>query len=103
MPDVGVDVWKYLATALGSSVLTGVTAWFLIGNQVVTRPEMVEYVERYSPFVVQRGELLATIRQLENASKDNLSTLESLKHKIDSLLIENAKQTAVLRKVQEER
>lgn len=97
------EVWKYMTAVLGSAVVTGVTSWMVMGGDLVRRGEMEVYVEKYSPYVLQRGELMSQLRQVSETSANNAKVLAALKDRIDALILENAKQTAALRKAQEDR
>lgn len=61
--------WKgVVLAALISIVLTGVSAWFLVGQQAVSRAEVSEMIRTQDPYLADRQ----TVQQLK-ASVDGLT------------------------------
>lgn len=77
-----------LATTLAGSMLTGVAAWLVFGQDKVDRDEMVTYVQTQSPWVMQRGEIQASVKHNSDQLKDLQASVQTLVDVQHALLVE---------------
>jgi hypothetical protein len=68
------DIMKMAVSAMVAMLVTGAAAWMVFGQDKVTRTEMVDYVAHNSPWVVERGEITASVR----GNARNLQKLEQI-------------------------
>jgi hypothetical protein len=66
------DLLKIAVSSMLAMIVTGATSWMVFGQDKVSRSEMVDYVSHSSPWVVERGEISASVK----GNSKNISKLE---------------------------
>lgn len=72
------DLLKIVISALSATLLTGAAAWITLGRDVVSRQEMALHVAQNGPWVTERGEVVAGIRE----NTRNIAKLEEFYRKL---------------------
>ncbi len=95
----GNGVWKAIATGLGGLVMGLLLAWFTAyQSKGVTQKEMQEYVEKYSPYSVQKDVLnaqqatqdrqIGELQALSNRAFDRVTILDTKLHDSEREILE---------------
>jgi hypothetical protein len=92
------EVWKLVAVGLFGAAVSGIGTWMTLGPNLVRRVEMQEYVQTYSPWAIERGEIKSRVATLVEMVRENQTSLNQVRLRLDTLVIENAKQTAELQR-----
>lgn len=71
---------KIIVSVMAAAILTGASAWMVFGQDKVTRPDMVDYVQHNSPWVISRGEIGAAI-------KGNIDSIAKLERICERLIV----------------
>ena len=77
-------LWRTAAAALLGVVLTGLSAWLLVGQKAVGREEVMQMIAAESPYVADR-------RAIEERLDQNSRLLARLVSDVNEIKIEQAK------------
>lgn len=56
-----VQLLQTLIGVLATALVTGAGCWLVFGQDSVSRPEMVDYVQERAPWVIERGAVKAEV------------------------------------------
>ena len=73
------ELIKIALTACLGIIVTGATAWLVFGQDKITRGEMVEFVNKQTPWVLERG-------QIQGAISRNTQTATELGKQVTALV-----------------
>lgn len=88
MTNERVGLWKAVSTTLAGILVTGAAAWLVFGQDKITRDELIEYVSLYTPWQVERGEVIAEIAANAKAIGDLQTIVTHLASQQGNLLTE---------------
>jgi hypothetical protein len=75
--NVKEDLWKFIATALGSALVAGMLASYNVGRNQVTRDDlrndMPAMIAQYSPYTVDAKAIAVQLQSLKDAMNENTS------------------------------
>lgn len=83
-----MEFWKMVAAVTLSVIVTGATAWITFGKDKVNREEMVEYIQNQTPWVRERGEILAEIRTNSSHIRSLTDSVKELVSSQQAMLVE---------------
>ena len=61
---IGVDIWKWIASALGGACVTFILLWMSWPAKAVTREEMTAYVQGSSPYIQDKSRVVTSLETL---------------------------------------
>jgi len=81
-------VYKLLAAAMGSVIVTGAASWLVFGQDKVTRSEMESYVHNQGPWIRQREVIQAAVERNSGDIASIAKSVDELVKSQGALLVE---------------